>query len=161
MIVRHRHLQFAITNEIIGQSKEFHILFDVRHLIPDAPQAKTYLLSTTSPCCSLECNCADTKPPITTPLFSKAKSACSPNSYVLKQRHESEIHVQLLVTMEQRHPRAVHHEIECNFLLHLQNPLSRSLTHSADGQAQYWKEFTLGLASRSPATLPAIAKIAP
>src|SRR5436309_5558853 len=83
MIVRHRQLQFAITNEIIGQSKEFHILFDVRHLIPDAPQAKTYLLSTTSPCCSLECNCADTKPPITTPLFSKAKSACSPNSYVL------------------------------------------------------------------------------
>ncbi len=40
MIVRHRHLQFAITNEIIGQSKEFHILFDVRHLIPDAPKPK-------------------------------------------------------------------------------------------------------------------------
>ena len=31
-----------------------------------------------------------------------------------------------------------------------QDPLSRSFTHSADGQVRYWKEFTLGLASRSP-----------
>ena len=37
--------------------------------------------------------------------------------HVIEERHESEVHVELLVTVEQRHARIVGHEIKGDFLV--------------------------------------------
>ena len=39
-----------------------------------------------------------------------------PRLRVVEERHESEIHVQLLMTMEERQPRIVSHEVKFEFL---------------------------------------------
>lgn len=53
--------------------------------------------------------------------------------YAVKQRHKPKIHVQLLMTMEQRHSRIVRHEIEGDLLIPAQH--DNVLHHPCSGLA--------------------------